>query len=448
MTSRRFLFLLPVFILPLGARAQAQADDNAQMQMKCGANQDRVWVYDSLTALNVEAKLKCGDAVEIVSRVKGYVKIRSSNGIEGYVPDSVFPDLPPLPPSPDESVAGSALANAAANNRAAVVKDPLLETKVATPVQRPAVAAAVTPAQPAPESTIEPAPASPHEPTVVAKTATVVAAAPTSVPVAAVAKPSITPSLTQPIARPAAGSVASEAPVVAATTASPAIAETPSASIAPPAVQASAPVMQAKAAAAPAPPEPTAGLTEAKMDVNPAVVLQQPKMKPALIESEDYPDTEPENESADPACHIYFSAYGLSPSQFKWIAANRKKEYPGICPAPNVASVDFVILFTHDSDTYAGAMPEPVHTDHGGFSDFNPLTTVDSALLSGANADKAHREYVWVFQMKRGGFDPARFSPRRRPQFTTVESKGSARALEDAFGYVQEQGTAQVAANH
>lgn len=194
-------------------------------------------------------------------------------------------------------------------------------------------------------------------------------------------------------------------------------------------------------------PTAAAELTEAKMDVSPATVLSQPKMQPALVESEDYPEAQPENESADPACHIYFSAYGLSPSQFKWLAANRKKEYPSLCPAPSVASVDFVILFTHDSDTYTGAMPEPVHTDRSGFSDFNPLTTVDTALLSGADADKAHREYIWVFRMRRGAFDPAKFSPRRRPQFTTVESKGSARALEDAFGYVQEQGATQIAAN-
>ncbi|MGC2416337.1 MAG: hypothetical protein WA434_01250, partial [Candidatus Acidiferrales bacterium] len=62
----------------------------------CPANEDRVWVYDSLTSLDVEAKLHCGDTVQIVSRVKGYVKVRIASGVVGYLPDSVFPDLPPL----------------------------------------------------------------------------------------------------------------------------------------------------------------------------------------------------------------------------------------------------------------------------------------------------------------------------------------------------------------
>jgi len=164
-----------------------------------------------------------------------------------------------------------------------------------------------------------------------------------------------------------------------------------------------------------------------------------PGVTEAPIGSE-YPDTEPENESADPSCHTFFAAYGLSPSQFKWLAANRRKLYPNICPATNLASVDFVVLFTHDSDTYNAAMPTEVHTDTSGFSDFNPLTTIDTALLSGPDADRARREYVWVFKTRRGGFDPMKFSPRRRPQFETAESKGSARAIEDAFNYLQGQG--------
>ena len=62
----------------------------------CPVNEDRVWVYDSVTSLDVEAKLHCGDTVQIVSRVKGYVKVRIASGVVGYLPDSVFPDLPPL----------------------------------------------------------------------------------------------------------------------------------------------------------------------------------------------------------------------------------------------------------------------------------------------------------------------------------------------------------------
>jgi hypothetical protein len=163
-------------------------------------------------------------------------------------------------------------------------------------------------------------------------------------------------------------------------------------------------------------------------------------------ESEDYPDLEPVSESADPACQLYFSAYGLSPAQFKWFSQSRKKRFPAICPAPDVSRVDFVVIFTHDVDIYSTTLPSPVHTDHNGFSDFSPMTMVDTAVISGSAADKAHHEYVWVFTMKRGAFDPSRFSPRRRPQFTKAESNslagrgGSLKTVDDAFHFMEEQG--------
>jgi len=121
---------------------------------------------------------------------------------------------------------------------------------------------------------------------------------------------------------------------------------------------------------------------------------------------------------------------------------SRKKEFSGICPAPDLAHVDFVILFAHDSDTFNSSMPEAVHTDRGGFSDFNPISTMDTALQSPSELDKARYEFVWVFHTKRGTFDPARFSARRRPLFTT-DAKGShaaARAVEDAFHFIDGQG--------
>lgn len=158
-------------------------------------------------------------------------------------------------------------------------------------------------------------------------------------------------------------------------------------------------------------------------------------------ESDEYPDAQPENESADPQCRVFFSAYGLGAAQYKWLSENRRKQFSSICPAPNLTSVDFVILFTHDSDSYVSALPTPVHTDGNGFSDFSPMTTVDTALMSPAEADKARYELAWVFRVKRGGFDPAKFSPRRRPQYT-VTSKGShasTKAVEDAFNFIEQQ---------
>jgi hypothetical protein len=67
---------------------------------------------------------------------------------------------------------------------------------------------------------------------------------------------------------------------------------------------------------------------------------------------------------------------------------------------------------------------------------------VDTALMSESDANKAHREYVWVFQMGTGTFDPNSFSEHRASQFSKDESnafggRGGQKAVEDAFRYVQ-----------
>ena len=85
-----------VSFCPAVPGAPAPAPEPGVTTVTCPVNEDRVWVYDSVTSLDVEAKLHCGDTVQIVSRVKGYVKVRIASGVVGYLPDSVFPDLPPL----------------------------------------------------------------------------------------------------------------------------------------------------------------------------------------------------------------------------------------------------------------------------------------------------------------------------------------------------------------
>jgi hypothetical protein len=156
--------------------------------------------------------------------------------------------------------------------------------------------------------------------------------------------------------------------------------------------------------------------------------------------SEDAPAPQPENESADVACQSYFSAYGLAPGQLKWIAQNRKKLFSNVCPAPDISKVDYVMIFTHDVDFFNVTMPTPVHKIEG-FSDFRALTPVDTGLTSASDPDKAHHQYVWIFRVAPGTFDPANFSPRRRYQFSTVESnalgsKAGLKAVEDAFRFV------------
>ena len=89
--------LLIIFAMGLALASALPASASDIGAVKCAVNQDRVWVYESLNSFDVETRLKCGETVEVLSRVKGYVKIRTASGVEGYVPDSVFPDLPALP---------------------------------------------------------------------------------------------------------------------------------------------------------------------------------------------------------------------------------------------------------------------------------------------------------------------------------------------------------------
>jgi len=158
-------------------------------------------------------------------------------------------------------------------------------------------------------------------------------------------------------------------------------------------------------------------------------------------------DSEVDALNSDTAnCTQFFSAYGLSANQYKWIAQNRQKAFPSVCPAPSPAQVDFVIIFTHDVAFYNATMPDAVHTDLNGFSDWTPLTTVDTAQISASDADKSHHEYVWVFHTDRGAFDPAKFSARRRPLYSKAEtnmlgSRGGFRTVMDALTFIEQNGT-------
>jgi hypothetical protein len=402
--------------------------------VKCAVNQDRVWVYESLNSFDVETRLKCGETVEILSRVKGYVKIRTASGVEGYVPDAAFPDLPALPPDDAD-------------------KPPVIvgARPLASAVAQPAVAAqpAALPAPPAAAPPVVATTAPPPPPAVASKPATPPAnsAAPASnSPVAANVKPASAVA-TAPPSRPrqkaAAPTVVVEPAAPKKTPAKPAsTTQTAKATVTTPAPQMSASAVTAVSAKATMAPV-NAKMMDTSANASPAADITIVEPARADADLDDYPDSKPENESADPACRVFFSAYGLAPAQYKWLVENRRKQYAGICPAPDLTRVDYVILFAHDSDTYNSAMPAQVHTDRNGFSDFSPMSTVDTALQSVSELDKARYEFVWVFHTKRGTFDPARFSARRRPQFTT-DAKGShasSRAVEEAFHFIEGQGS-------
>jgi hypothetical protein len=409
--------------------------------VRCSPNSDRVWVYESLNSFDVETRLKCGESVEILSRVRGYVKIRTASGVEGYVPDAAFPDLPALPPdNADKPIASVAVAARGVSNSAArttAMPPPV----IATPA--PAAVASVPSSGAPARATIEATPsvASAAEPSA---SPTVVAVKPAS----AVAAPR-----TKSHDKSAAPTVVIEPAAPKKTPAKPAPSNTQSAksTITAPQPSTSSPAMvpaKADIASASVPVNAAmnattnATIVETSADASPKadIIIHETARDPDL---DEYPDTRPDNESADPACRVFFSAYGIAPAQYKWLVENRRKEFAGICPAPDLARVDYVILFAHDSDAYTDAMPSPVHTDRNGFSDFSPLTTVDTALLSASALDKARYEFVWVFHTKRGTFDPGKFTARRRPLFTT-DAKGShasTRSVEDAFHFIEGQGS-------
>ncbi len=417
--------------LALASAVPASASDVGAV--KCGANQDRVWVYESLNSFDVETRLKCGETVEILSRVKGYVKIRTASGTEGYVPDAVFPDLPALPPDDADKpiasvavaarpVAGASVHPAVASASAAPPVPPSIAPKAA-PSAVPNIAA--RPVTPVATSAVAPS-SSPN--TVDVKPASAVATSPRARPHEKTSMPTIVAEPPAPKEAPAR-SVPPAARTMKASAVAPARQPSPS----------SPAVVPAKAAIAPG----NAAMMDTSAKASPSSDITIVEPARAAADLEDYPEAKPDNESADPSCRMFFSAYGLAPAQYKWLVENRRKQYGGICPAPDLSRVDYVILFAHDSDAYTDAMPALVHTDRNGFSDFSPLTTVDTALLSESALDRARYEFVWVFHTKRGTFDPAKFSARRRPQFTT-DAKGShasARAVEDAFHFIEGQGS-------
>jgi hypothetical protein len=301
--------------------------------VRCVAQQDQISVYDSLRTRGVEAKLKCGEEVEIIGRVQHYLKIRAQNGVEGYVPDNSLAGPPAAVVHQDAAAKSSSVA--------------------------------VTPAQNATQKK-----------------------QPSSEPVS--------PSDT--------------------------FADNNSAAAASPLSDTSA-----KAAAG-------------KPGTQPEATNSNSAAATPAVNSDDAPAPPADNESADPACQNYFSAYGLAPSQLKWIAQNRKKLFSNICPAPDISKVDYVMIFTHDVDFFNVTMPTPVHKIEG-FSDFRALTPIDTGLTSASDPDKAHHQYVWIFRVAPGTFDPENFSPRRRYQFSTVESnalgsKAGLKAVEDAFRFV------------
>jgi hypothetical protein len=77
--SRLFCLLL-CFIAPAICRAQGVG------QVECARPGDFVYLYSSMTTLDVRATLQCGQQVEITGRYDQYFGVRTADGLTGYVP--------------------------------------------------------------------------------------------------------------------------------------------------------------------------------------------------------------------------------------------------------------------------------------------------------------------------------------------------------------------------
>ncbi len=388
----RILFFLAICIVAAFLPAAASATTS---RLKCNPQKDTVWVYDSLTTFEVQAKVSCTETVEVLERVNGYVKVRTRQGVEGYVPESAFSDLPAYQAKHDPTHDVGYVAKTVQAKEIAKVTATTSEF-VAPEADSPDASAQVRSAEVRGKGTNRNKATGSGTllPNEMAEMSPPRASSP-------VKKNSATVPDDNPVAEPAASSSAK-------------LLDTSS----------------------PAGPNPVAQPVR-----TPVVAAASPAHVRAVAEADEVPDYKLESESQDLACRRYFSAYGLTANQLKWIAQNRKKAFPGVCPAPDVSKVDYVIIFTHDVGFFGGTLPDPVHNLNG-FSDFRPMTPVDNALMSESDADKAHREYVWIFHVAEGDFKPEAFSPHRAFQFTKVEtnslgSKAGPKVVEDAFRFVE-----------
>jgi hypothetical protein len=479
---KRTIFLLA----GLGFALPAVASPTASV--KCGANQERVWVYDNLTTLNVNVRLKCGAAVSIEGLEKGYVRILTAEGNEGYVPADAIPssDLaqlkatePAVAPAPVSAVAAAAPLQrapqpvAAAQPAAQPVQQSvaIVQTAPAAPARiapRPVPVVTEARANVTPAPTVAAVTAPPIAPAPAAPAAQQTQPAPTYIPTPA-QTPVVAPStpvaahVQAPLPHPSAPARATVANPAEITMTVVATAPRPAPQMRPAPVAAPAPRANPGPASRPAEREDATLVIEPVAAPAPVLTRQPaatvvkaadytPLKKNAVIagsmrdvysdDDEDSPEITVRPAINLAACTVFFSAYGLTPMQFKWMAEDRSKRFPGVCPAPEPSMVDYVVIFTHDLAYFTTTLPDAIHTDKNGFSDWSPITAADNTMIPVSSLDKAHREYAWVFHVRRGSFDPSKFTERRHPQFTKSESsaRASSRTIEDAIQFISENG--------
>src|SRR5437899_10674940 len=75
-------YVAAFFCLVLPGTAQAQSVG----QVECPRTGDYVYLYSSITTLDVRTTLPCGEQVQITGRYDRYFGVRSAKGELGYVP--------------------------------------------------------------------------------------------------------------------------------------------------------------------------------------------------------------------------------------------------------------------------------------------------------------------------------------------------------------------------
>ncbi|HKV47432.1 MAG TPA: hypothetical protein VJN69_05025 [Candidatus Acidoferrales bacterium] len=410
--------------------------------VKCAANEERVWVYDNLTTWDVSARLKCGALVAVVGAEKGYVRVRTADGNEGYVPAAAVPS--------SELAHVIVVVNPAATVSVAAVARANLQTESAQP------ASAMPVSHPAPSYL-----ASAPRPVEVARVEAMPAPAP-----APPASPAPPVNMAYPVTPvPPAPSPAQESRPAPASVPDPVQAPVPVPSALPITRTSSDGSMQSYVRPTPA-PRPIARGDVAREDATLVVEDMNTPVPPPASESapkvvkaanfmtitrkrssipshtpeysddvEDMPDANAVPTEDLSACSVYFSVYGVTPIQYKWIADERGKQFPGVCPAPEPSMVDYVVIFTHDLDSFITTLPEAIHTDSNGFSDWTPVTAADDTQIPASELDRARREYAWVFRVRRGTYDPAKVTPRWRPLYTKTDHESS-RSIQDAMQFM------------
>jgi hypothetical protein len=78
--SAKYIAVAFCLLLPLMAKGQSVG------QIECPRGDGYVYLYSSMTTLDVRATLQCGEQVQITGRYDTYVGVRTAKGDTGYVP--------------------------------------------------------------------------------------------------------------------------------------------------------------------------------------------------------------------------------------------------------------------------------------------------------------------------------------------------------------------------